>query len=77
VEDAMTDHPDSMIELVKHGARETATHLLTAANLAVYRAPGADDLTLELFDEPGRKSYRLHLCAEDVVRLKTELRIVS
>jgi hypothetical protein len=68
-------NPDSTIELVKDGAaRETVTHLLTAANLAVYRAPGGEDLTLELFDEAERKSYRMHLCPEDVSRLKSELR---
>jgi hypothetical protein len=72
----VTDPSSSTVELVKHGAKETVTHLLTAANLAMYRSPGAPDLTLELFDEPGRKSYRMHLGSEDVVRLKTELRMV-
>lgn len=70
------DDPCSMIERVKFGAKETATHLLTADNLSARKAPDGSAV-LELFrygnDGIAKESYRFHLCPEDLALLKRQL----
>jgi len=60
---------ETSVEKVSHRGRETATHLLTAANLSIRTGPEGE-LVIELFDEDARSSYRWTLGAEDRDRLR-------
>lgn len=64
----------STVELVKHGKRETTTHLLTTDEVIIYGHRTDGGMTLE-FTELGTngkplKGYRLVLCPEDAERIR-------
>ncbi|NPU64584.1 hypothetical protein HL667_06200 [Bradyrhizobium sp. 83012] len=65
--------PESMVERVKHGARETTTHLITVDDLIVYRADG-DGMVIEFVrwsrDRKPVEGYRITLCPEDAARIR-------
>lgn len=69
----MTANPESVVERVTFGKKETATHVLTADNLSV-RDTNDGGLVLELFrygvNDRALESYRFTLCPEDADRVR-------
>jgi hypothetical protein len=75
----MAEHNETTVERVSYRGRESVTHLLTADNLSIQRnEDGSRVLELFRYDERTNRaveSYRMVLCAEDVARLKADLRL--
>lgn len=71
----MPDNPNSRITRVRHGARETATHVMDSDEFATWQTSDGF-LILELFRKDARgniaESYRFELCPEDAEHIHRE-----
>jgi hypothetical protein len=65
--------PQSMVERVKHGTRETTTHLVTVDDLIIYRTKeGGLCVEFVRCDAKGKpaEGYRITVCPEDAGRIR-------
>jgi hypothetical protein len=71
------DDPQSKIELVKHGTRETVTALATVDDLIIYADGEAMVVEFVIWDARKKplKGYRLTVCPEDAQRIRSAIKL--